>query len=73
MFDDFWPFQHLEMAMPVTELTAQQFTYFERGSAHAFELRFIHPLKYNRRRAMEKKLVFIVYSCYTGDFGPYAE
>ena len=69
---DFWPFQHLEMAVPVTELTAQQLGYFERGSAHAFELRFINLLKDNRRRAMEKKLVFIVYNCYTGDFGPWA-
>ena len=69
---DFWPFQHLEMAMPVTELTAQQFSYFERGSAHTLELRSIYPLKDNRRGAMEKKLVYIVYSCHTGDFGPWA-
>ena len=32
----------------------------------------IHPLKDNRRRAIEKKLVYIVYSCQTGDFGPWA-
>ena len=69
---DFWPFQHLEMAMPVTELTAQQFSYFERGSAHTLELRSIYPLKDNRRRAVEKEMVYIVYSCYTGDFGPWA-
>ena len=69
---DFWPFQHLEMAMPVTELIPQQFSYFERGSAHTLELRSIYPLKDNRRRAVEKELVYIVYSCYTGDFGPWA-
>ena len=50
-------FQHLEMAMPVTELTAQQLGYFERESAHTLEFRFIHPLKDDRRRAIEKKLV----------------
>ena len=60
------------MAMPVTELTAQQLGYFERESAHTLEFRFIHPLKDNRRRAMGKKLVCIVYSCHTGDFGPWA-
>ena len=70
--DDFWPFQHLEMAVPVTELIPQQFSYFERGSAHTLELRSIYPLKDNRRGAMEKKLVYIVYSCHTGDFGPWA-
>ena len=64
--------EHLEMAVPVTELTPQQLDYFERGSAHALELRFIHPLKDNRRRAMEKKLVYKVHSRYTGDFGPWA-
>ena len=69
---DFWPFQHLEMAMPATELTAQQFSYFERGSAHTLELRSIYPLKDSRVGAMEKKLVYIVYSCHTGDFGPWA-
>ena len=72
MFDDFWPFQHLEMAVPVTELIPQQLGYFERGSAHTLELRSIYPLKDNRRGAMEKKLVYIVYSCHTGDFGPWA-
>ena len=72
MFDDFWPFQHLEMAVPVTELVPQQLGYFERGSAHTLELRSIYPLKDNRRRAVEKELVYIVYSCYTGDFGPWA-
>ena len=41
----FWPFQHLEMAMPVTELTAQQFSYFESESAHTLILRSIHALK----------------------------
>ena len=48
------------LAMPVTGLTAQQFSfgYFERGSA-TLELWFIHPLKDNRRRAMEKKLVYV--------------
>ena len=51
--------------MPVTELTAQHLGYFERGSDHTLELRSIHPLKDNRRRAMEKKLVCIVYSCYS--------
>ena len=56
--------------MPVTELTAQQFSYFERGSAHTLELRSIYPLKDNRRRAVEKELVYIVYSCYTGDLAP---
>ena len=66
MFDDFWPFQHLEMAVPVTELIPQQLGYFERGSAHTLELRSIYPLKDNRRRAVEKELVYIVYSCYTG-------
>jgi len=60
------------MAMPVTELTAQQLGYFERESAHTLEFRFIHPLKDNRRRAIEKKLLCIVYSCQTGDFGPWA-
>ena len=30
------------------------------------------PLKDNRRRAVEKELLYIVYSCYTGDFGPWA-
>ena len=61
------------MAVPVTELTPQQLDYFERGSAHTLEFRFINPLKDNRRRAIEKKLVYIVYSCcYTGDFGPWA-
>ena len=70
--DDFWPFQHLEMAVPVTELIPQQFSYFERGSAHTLELRSIYPLKDNRRRVVEKELVYIVYSCYTGDFGPWA-
>ena len=69
---DFWPFQYLEMAMPVTELTAQQLGYFERESAHTLEFRFVHPLKVNKRRAIEKKLVCIVSSCYTGDFGPWA-
>ena len=59
------------MAMPVTELTAQQLGYFERESAHTLEIRLIHPLKGNRRRAIEKKVVCIVYSCYTGDFGPW--
>ena len=54
--------------MPVTELTAQQLGYFESESAHTLEFRFIHPLKDNRRRETEKKLVYIVYSCYTGDF-----
>ena len=72
MFDDFWPFQHLEMAVPVTELIPQQPGYFERGSAHTLELRSIYPLKDNGRGAMEKKLVYIVYSCHTGDFGPWA-
>ena len=43
--DDFWPFQHLEMAVPVTELTAQQHSYFESESAHALILRSIHVLK----------------------------
>ena len=57
--------------MPVTELTAQQLGYFERESAHTLEFRFIHPLKDNRRRAIEKKLVYIVYSCQTGDFWPF--
>ena len=70
--DDFWPFQHLEMAVPVTELIPQQLDYFERGSAHTLELRSIYPLKDNRRRVVEKELVYIVYSCYTGDFGPWA-
>ena len=42
---DFWPFQHLEMAMPVTELTAQQFSYFESESAHTLRVRSIHVLK----------------------------
>ena len=69
MFDDFWPFQHLEMAVPVTELIPQQLGYFERGSAHTLELRSIYPLKDRRRRTVEKELVYIVYSCYTGDFG----
>ena len=66
MFDDFWPFQHLEMAVPVTELIPQQLGYFERGSAHTLELRSIYPLKDNRRRVVGKELVCIVYSCYTG-------
>ena len=70
--DDFWPFQHLEMAVPVTELIPQQLGYFERGSAHTLELRSIYPLKDNRRRVVEEELVYIVYSCYTGDFGPWA-
>ena len=60
------------MAVPVTELIPQQFSYFERGSAHTLELRSIYPLKDNRRGAMEKKLVYIAYSCHTGDFGPWA-
>ena len=68
--DDFLPFQYLEMAVPVTELIPQQLGYFERGSAHTLELRSIYPLKDNRRRAMEKKLVCVVHSCCTGDFGP---
>ena len=55
MFDDFWPFQHLEMAVPVTELIPQQLGYFERGSAHTLELRSIYPLTDNRRRAVEKE------------------
>ena len=42
---DFWPFQHLEMAVPVTELTAQQHSYFESESAHTLILRSIHVLK----------------------------
>ena len=42
---DFWPFQHLEMAMPVTELTAQQLGYFESESAHTLILRSMHVLK----------------------------
>ena len=42
---DFWPFQHLEMAVPVTELTAQQFSYFESESAHTLILRSTHALK----------------------------
>ena len=33
----FWPFQHLEMAVPVTELTSKQFDYFGRGSASTLE------------------------------------
>ena len=72
LLDDLWCIKP-SLAMPVTGLTAQQFSfgYFERGSAHTLELWFIHPLKDNRRRAMEKKLVYIVYSCYTGDFGPW--
>jgi len=61
-----------EMAVPVTELIPQQLGYFERGSAHTLELRSIYPLKDNRRRAVEKEMVYIVYSCYTGDFGPWA-
>ena len=46
--------QHLEMAMPVTELTAQQLGYFERESAHTLEFRFIHPLKDNRKERLKK-------------------
>ena len=42
---DFWPFQHLEMAVPVTELTAQQPSYFESESAHTLILRSTHVLK----------------------------
>ncbi len=61
------------MAVPVTELIPQQLGYFERGSAHTLELRSIYPLKDNRRRVVEKELVYIVYSCYTGDFGPWAK
>ena len=68
----FGGFQHLEMAVPVTGLIPQQLGYFERGSAHTLELRSIYPLKDNRRGAVEKELVYIVYSCYTGDFGPWA-
>ena len=41
----FVPFQHLEMAMPVTELTAQQLGYFESESAHTLILRSMHVLK----------------------------
>ena len=41
----FWPFQHLEMAVPVTELTAQQFSYFESESAHTLILGSTHVLK----------------------------
>ena len=37
--------QHLEMAMPVTELTAQQLGYFESESAHTLILRSMHVLK----------------------------
>ena len=54
--------------MPVTELTAQQLGYFERESAHTLAFSFIYPLKDNRRRAIEKKLVSAY--CQTGDFGP---
>ena len=43
--DDFWPFQHLEMAVPVTELTSQQHSYFESESARTLILRSIHVLK----------------------------
>ena len=42
---DFWPSQHLEMAVPVTELTAQQFSYFESESAHTLILGSTHVLK----------------------------
>ena len=42
---DFWPFQHLEMAVPVTELTAQQHSYFESERAHTSILISIHVLK----------------------------
>ena len=48
------------MAVPVTELIPQQLGYFERGSAHTLELRSIYPLKDNRRRVVEKELVYIV-------------
>ena len=41
----FVPFQHLEMAVPVTELTAQQHSYFESERAHTSILRSIHVLK----------------------------
>ena len=59
---DFLPFQHRtwEMAVPVTatELTPQQLGYLERESAHTSELWSINPLKDNRRRVMEKKLLY---------------
>ena len=41
----FWSFQHLEMAVPVTELTPQQLGYFESESTHTLILRSIHVLK----------------------------
>ena len=36
---------YLEMAMPVTEPTAQQHSYFESESAYTLILRSIHVLK----------------------------
>ena len=42
---DFFFFFYLEMAMPVTELTAQQPSYFESESAHTLILRSTHVLK----------------------------
>ena len=67
---DFWPFQHLEMAMPVTELTAQQPSYFESESAHTLILRSIHVLKGYLKAASEKKWIYIVYGGRAGDFRP---
>ena len=67
---DFWPFQHLEMAVPVTELTAQQFSYFESESAHTLILSSMHVLEDQVKAASEKKWVYIVCGGRAGDFRP---
>ena len=58
------------MAMPVTELTAQQFRYFEYESAHTLILRSIHVLKGYLKAASEKKWIYIAYGGRAGDFRP---
>ena len=60
------------MAMPVTELTAQQFSYFESESAHTLRLRSICVLKDYMRAASEKKLINIATVAVLTIFGPKA-
>ena len=62
----------LEMAMPVTEITAQQFSYFEFENAHTVRLRSICVLKDYMRAASEKKLINIAVVAVLTIFGPKA-
>ena len=56
--------------MPVTELTAQQPSYFESESAHTLILSSMHVLEDQVKAASEKKWVYIVCGGRAGDFRP---